>query len=497
VSAITTPPPPTDLPEPLIRVGDFLRALGIASSREHYQVYLCSGRIRAYSLQEYEGAKLCASTIRPLTPAELGSELKDIQQLAQEILGSDSKEYLALDQDLQKYISDLTNDRIDLHNSPPQIYRGRFTDVSQRISHYLSYKIERDLYPQLERLKQLALNKGGAIDITSKGWEKTVTINSRGDCWLRVAEIAKGNFKQILLNQRLLTGEYVAVARPLTTQKKDLTSLQREHKIYQRFRGRMGIAQMHAVQIIDPRKIKQLANKGLVLRYYPFTLTEFIEKEKQPWLNEIDTLSVAKQLSQGLSTLHQSNVYHRDIKPDNILAVYNSARGLQGCLADFGLAVSDPTESTIYKLAGSILYLSPGIFSIKPGTLRFQRLLDHTQIKGALSPREASKRACDLLFAAADVWALGLTLYQLIHHQYPSWLPIASSTQIDALKKIKKISRRSQVQHGYFQPVDQGSLAFIVWKMLDPDLLTRPSAKELSSEIETLLVSKMCAFSAC
>lgn len=86
----------------------------------------------------------------------------------------------------------------------------------------------------------------------------------------------------------------------------------------------------------------------------------------------------ARQLLQGLFTLHKLGVIHRDIKPDNLLCTG------QGVLkiADFGWCAEISEAPTV--LAGTFQYMAPEVLQNLPQTEK------------------------------ADVWSAGVTLYQLV-----------------------------------------------------------------------------------
>lgn len=93
-----------------------------------------------------------------------------------------------------------------------------------------------------------------------------------------------------------------------------------------------------------------------------------------------EVLKVATALSQGLQCLHGRAMVHRDIKPGNVLL---SADGVYK-LGDFGLV----TDNIVYGYASGAGYL------------------DHL-------PPEVHNGG--LTSAKSDIWAVGMTLYRLLH----------------------------------------------------------------------------------
>ena len=95
------------------------------------------------------------------------------------------------------------------------------------------------------------------------------------------------------------------------------------------------------------------------------------------------------QMAEALEHAHGERVYHRDVKPSNILLDQDG----QAHLADFGLAHRD--EESSFTETGQIL-----------GTWRY------------ISPEQAvgNVRAID---GRSDVYSLGVVLYELLTGQVP------------------------------------------------------------------------------
>ncbi len=106
-------------------------------------------------------------------------------------------------------------------------------------------------------------------------------------------------------------------------------------------------------------------------------------------------VDLMKQVCRGLSVAHreQPPIVHRDIKPQNILVGYE-ADGLRARVSDFGLAKRVNSLTLLATAAGTISFKPPEAF---------------TDTKGD---------SC-----AADVWAIGTTLYLLLTDQLPYDFP--------------------------------------------------------------------------
>lgn len=129
----------------------------------------------------------------------------------------------------------------------------------------------------------------------------------------------------------------------------------------------------------------------------PFLVMEYVEGETlREWLIQrgpmtpAQTVDVIKQAAAGLQAAHEAGVIHRDIKPANI-AVTESVSKLTVKVLDFGIAARKSQDgisvSSTKGAIGTLLYMSP------------EQL--HSTKGRDLTP-------------ASDVYALGLTAYELL-----------------------------------------------------------------------------------
>ncbi|TPP40427.1 Protein kinase domain family protein [Leishmania donovani] len=95
-----------------------------------------------------------------------------------------------------------------------------------------------------------------------------------------------------------------------------------------------------------------------------------------------------KQLLLALSALHDRNVVHRDVKPENILLNKHRTRLL---LSDFGFACHSMLGAQLHRACGTLKYCAPEL------------LREHPSYDGR----------------KVDVWAAGITLYMMLFGGYP------------------------------------------------------------------------------
>ena len=145
--------------------------------------------------------------------------------------------------------------------------------------------------------------------------------------------------------------------------------------------------------------IAQIYESGLHEGRYWFAM-EFVEgvpldaPELKSRLSHRDRLTLMATICQAVGSAHERMIVHRDLKPTNILI---SADG-QPHILDFGLAkVADPAggQDMMISMAGELM-----------GTPAY------------MSP-EQTERDPSRVDARADVYALGVILYQLLTGEFP------------------------------------------------------------------------------
>lgn len=118
--------------------------------------------------------------------------------------------------------------------------------------------------------------------------------------------------------------------------------------------------------------------------------------------------------ARGVHEAHLRNVFHRDLKPKNVLITPNSRRAR---VADFGLAVSGASPDTAHPSITLLKRGPSGPVSVR-GTPEFMAPEQARGLPLALDARNAEDRA---VLVAIDVWGLGAIAYDLLMGR-PPWL---------------------------------------------------------------------------
>lgn len=122
---------------------------------------------------------------------------------------------------------------------------------------------------------------------------------------------------------------------------------------------------------------------------------------KNNYMKEINIKYYFKQIIDGMKFLHEKNIIHRDIKPKNIL-ISDDKKTIKIC--DFGFAKQyDINMKRVSTVCGSPLYMAPEIYQ-KTGYTN-----------------------------SADVWSLGIILYEMIFGKHP----FSSCNDINTLMELK------------------------------------------------------------
>ena len=140
----------------------------------------------------------------------------------------------------------------------------------------------------------------------------------------------------------------------------------------------------------------------IVYEYVPGrTLREAIREDT---LDDDAVLEAGAQILDGLANAHAHGIVHRDVKPANVLLADGPDTSVK--LFDFGLAVMHEHETltAVGDIPGTLAYISP------------------ERLRG-----EAAR-------PAADVWAVGVLLWEALAGRHPFW----SGSLLDTARQIEE-----------------------------------------------------------
>lgn len=162
------------------------------------------------------------------------------------------------------------------------------------------------------------------------------------------------------------------------------------------------------------------------------------------------------ETAHALAYLHRRGVLHRDLKPDNVLVVDNTAKVL-----DFGLAIATEAlkNSDSDEIVGTLTYLAPELFMGEPYTVQ------------------------------SDLYALGVMAYELLAGAYP----FTYRTSSDLLLKVMQVEPdfsgihapeaviasvqrlMTKVPRARYESADELLRAWATWDKQTPDVAIRES----------------------
>src|SRR5919197_6179602 len=162
-------------------------------------------------------------------------------------------------------------------------------------------------------------------------------------------------------------------------------------------------------------------------------------------LKDAAAIEAAAQVLDGLAHAHARGIVHRDVKPSNVLLAHGEELSVR--LLDFGLAQLAEEESL--TATGDV-----------PGTL-------------AYVPPE--RLAGDRGGAPADVWAVGVMLWEALAGWHPFW----NGSLLETAKRIDT----GAAPLAQARPDLPKHLCALVDRMLALDPEARPSARLLAGEL--------------
>jgi|SRR3990167_9818826 len=174
------------------------------------------------------------------------------------------------------------------------------------------------------------------------------------------------------------------------------------------------------------------------------------------FLSYLRIIDICDQLIQGLMFLHSKEIYHLDIKAENI--IYNTNTKTVKYI-DFGLSCIKQYKCII---GGTITYCPPEIMLLRLGKNVFEEGRQHKIIYTTI------------MYDKCDIYSLGVTLYYLISKTYPRDIIENSYTTIYG--SIKPLHCKKELE----------SLAKIIMNMISMNPNDRPPLNTINETIKSL-----------
>jgi hypothetical protein len=171
-------------------------------------------------------------------------------------------------------------------------------------------------------------------------------------------------------------------------------------------------------------------------------------------LDDRGAIEAAAQIADALAHAHGRGIVHRDVKPSNVLLAEPGPGATPGTvdarLLDFGLAQMAEFETLtgLGDVPGTLAYISPERLRGEPAT------------------------------ASADVWAVGVVLWEALAGQHPFWNGDLTDTS--------RLIRAGAPELGDFRPDLPQHVLHTVSASLVADPGARPPAGRLADELRSL-----------
>ncbi|MCL4217206.1 MAG: protein kinase, partial [Candidatus Hydrogenedentes bacterium] len=321
-------------------------------------------------------------------------------------------------------------------DAPQFIYHGQF--VPQGLE--LPQDVCEVWHPALEAKQAPARGKGEWVGHPEEelGWRPAVNDRVPESDWVLKKKLGEGEFGEVWL--ALHEGENTSAALKFCFKRSRIAWLKRQARILDELNERLP---QHKALVRYKKTLMITAERP---PYY--IAMEYVEgPDIAEWLKTDPPLKarleVIAQVANALDGVHRAGVYHRDVKPDNILLQRRPEGGVDAKLSDFGLATATDEAirarlrsallETVDRQVGAVDYMAP-------------ELLEEP-------PKPADGRT--------DVYALGVTLYQVVSG---------------------KLEQR--MAHGWERDVHDPVLREDIKDCVDPDPDKRPTAQELANRLE-------------
>jgi serine/threonine protein kinase len=256
-------------------------------------------------------------------------------------------------------------------------------------------------------------------------------------------------------------------------------------------------AERQALAMMDHPHIAKIFDAGMTDTGRPYFVMELVRGIRitdycdQHQLSTRGRLDLFIQVCQAIQHAHQKGIIHRDLKPSNILVTVNDGVAVPKVI-DFGIAKATQVELT-----------DKTVFT------QFQQFIG---TPAYISPEQAEMSSLDI-DTRADIYSLGVVLYEILVGQTPFDVREMMQGGLDALRRIIRekdpqrpstrlktlpgdsrttAAKRRQTDVGRLVHQLEGDLDWIVMKCLEKDRTRRyDTANGLAMDIQRHLTNEL------
>ena len=208
---------------------------------------------------------------------------------------------------------------------------------------------------------------------------------------------------------------------------------QREAEIMRKFRGKPNIVQYISTPEFLTRRF--INDKGIEVVQYAVLICMPLYSDYKRWLPEIANdrekkIKLGMDIAKALESFETIGVYHRDIKPGNIM---RDGKG-SFLLGDIGEAKPE-SDQTTYGYHGTPPYMAPEVRELEI-QIRKKRRSDHR----------------------SDIYSLGIVLYKLFNNQQFPYLSSEGTLTHEATVSYEKFKQKTGTDSELLTPSQKANL---------------------------------------
>jgi hypothetical protein len=181
-------------------------------------------------------------------------------------------------------------------------------------------------------------------------------------------------------------------------------------------------------------------------------------------LTDAVAIEACAQVCDGLAHAHAAGILHRDVKPSNVLLAHPDGEGLRSS----DRSSAGPPARPARRERVSARLLDFGLARMAEA----ETLTEQGDVPGTLAYISPERLAGEPSARPADVWAVGVMLWEALAGRHPFW-------QGSMLETARAIERGAQPL-AELRPDLPKQLLALVDRALSPDPALRPSAGELA-----------------